>query len=174
MPMPSPDPVNFRRFERFSLLLVVGSLLLVPAFLFVHPPVGQMARDFLLPQRPEGAPLAEVMLLIIAIVATTVAPRQLFFQQSDAIDMRITPHFIRCERIDLVIGVCLVVIGGVAMMSFASAAFAGHPEFGHFVDAGAVAERLDKYAGHVAGAMFAIAPIDACVIGASAVSLSTA
>src|SRR5215467_5715866 len=34
---------NFRRFERFSLLLVVGSLLLVPVFLIVHPPVGQMA-----------------------------------------------------------------------------------------------------------------------------------
>jgi Mn2+/Fe2+ NRAMP family transporter len=33
---------NFRRFERFSLLLVLGSMLLVPVFLMVHPPVGQM------------------------------------------------------------------------------------------------------------------------------------
>src|SRR5713226_6416212 len=38
---------NLRRFERFSLLLVVGSLLLVPVFLMVHPPVGQMVGDFL-------------------------------------------------------------------------------------------------------------------------------
>ena len=34
---------NFRRFERFSLLLVIGSLLLVPVLFWVHPPVGQIA-----------------------------------------------------------------------------------------------------------------------------------
>src|SRR6202521_2781283 len=34
---------DFRRFERFSLLLVFGSLLLIPIFLWVHPPLGQMA-----------------------------------------------------------------------------------------------------------------------------------
>ena len=77
---------NFRRFERFSLLLVVGSLLLVPVFLRVHPPVGQMLGDFVVPRLPaeslHGGRLNEVMLLIIAIVGTTVAPWQLFFQQS--------------------------------------------------------------------------------------------
>jgi NRAMP (natural resistance-associated macrophage protein)-like metal ion transporter len=74
---------NFRRFERFSLFLVVGSLLLVPVFLIVHPPVVQMLGDFLVPRLPrenfQGGRLSEVMLLIIAIVGTTVAPWQLFF-----------------------------------------------------------------------------------------------
>jgi Mn2+/Fe2+ NRAMP family transporter len=36
---------SFRRFERFSLVLVFGSLLLVPVFLAAHPPIGAMARD---------------------------------------------------------------------------------------------------------------------------------
>jgi Mn2+/Fe2+ NRAMP family transporter len=115
-----------------------------------------------------------VILLIIAIVGTTVAPWQLFFQQSYVIDKRITPRFIRYERIDLWLGIGLVVIGAVAMMAFTAAAFAGHPEAGHFIDAGAVAAGVGKYAGHAAGVMFAIALIDACIIGASAVSLSTA
>src|SRR6202011_4983227 len=35
---------DFRRFERFSLVLVFASLLLVPVFLLVHPPVAQIAR----------------------------------------------------------------------------------------------------------------------------------
>jgi Mn2+/Fe2+ NRAMP family transporter len=35
--------------------------------------------------------LATVMLLVIGIVGTTVAPWQLFFQQSYIIDKRITP-----------------------------------------------------------------------------------
>ena len=165
---------SFRQFERFSLVLVFGSLLLVPVLVMVHPPLGQLAHDFVVPQLPKGAPLADVMLLIIAIVGTTIAPWQLFFQQSYVIDKRITPRFIRYERIDLWIGIGFVIVGAVAMMAFTAAAFAGKPEFGHFVDAGAVAAGLDKYAGHAAGMMFAIALIDACIIGASAVSLSTA
>jgi Mn2+/Fe2+ NRAMP family transporter len=165
---------DFRRFERFALLLVFGSLLLVPILVWAHPPVGQVARDFLVPQLPKGGKLGEVMLLIIAIVGTTVAPWQLFFQQSYVIDKRITPRFIRYERTDLWIGIALVIIGGVAMTAFTAAAFAGRPEFGNFQDAGAVAIGLGKYVGHAAGVFFAIALIDASVIGAMAVSLSTA
>jgi Mn2+/Fe2+ NRAMP family transporter len=165
---------DFRRFERFALLLVFGSLLLVPILVWAHPPVGQVARDFLVPQLPKDGKLSEVMLLIIAIVGTTVAPWQLFFQQSYVIDKRITPRFIRYERTDLWIGIGLVIIGGVAMMAFTAAAFAGRPEFGNFQDAGAVAAGLGKYVGHAAGVFFALALIDASVIGAMAVSLSTA
>jgi len=165
---------DFRRFERFSLLLVFGSLLLVPIFLWAHPPIGQIARDFVVPKLPEDGKLSEIMLLIIAIVGTTIAPWQLFFQQSYVIDKRITPRFIRYERADLWLGIVLVIIGAVAMMAFTAAVFAGHEEFGQFQDAGAVAAGLGKYAGHLAGVFFAIALIDASVIGAMAVSLSTA
>jgi Mn2+/Fe2+ NRAMP family transporter len=165
---------DFRRFERFSLLLCFGSLLLVPVLLWAHPPVIQMAHDLLVPGLPRGGKLGEVMLLIIAIVGTTVAPWQLFFQQSYVIDKRISPRFIRYERADLWLGIALVMIGAVAMMAFAAAAFAGRPEFRQFQDAGAVAAGLGKYFGHMAGVFFAIALIDASVIGAMAVSLSTA
>ena len=103
-----------------------------------------------------------------------MAPWQLFFQQSYVVDKRITPRFIRYERLDLWIGIALVIIGAVAMMAFTAAAFAGKPEFGNFTDAGGVAAGLEKYAGQAAGVMFAIALIDASLIGAAAVSLSTA
>jgi Mn2+/Fe2+ NRAMP family transporter len=165
---------NFRAFERFSMLLVFGSLLVVPVFIMIHPPIAQIARDFVTPQLPEGAKLSEVMLLIIAIVGTTIAPWQLFFQQSYVIDKRITPRFMDYEKADLWIGIVMVIIGAVAMMAFAAAAFDGKPEFGAFTDAGAVASGIGKYAGRTAGVMFAIALIDASIIGASAVSLSTA
>ena len=164
---------DFRRFERFSLLLVLGSLLLVPVLLWVHPPAAQIAHDLVVPRLPQGR-LSEIMLLIIAIVGTTVAPWQLFFQQSYVIDKRITPRFMRYERVDLCLGIALVVLGAVAMIGFTAAAFAGHPEFGAFRDAGAVAAGLGKYVGHAAGVCFAIALIDASVIGAMSVSLSTA
>ncbi|RDS84260.1 NRAMP family divalent metal transporter [Dyella psychrodurans] len=165
---------NFRRFERFALLLVVGSLLLVPVLLMVHPPVAQVAHNMLVPGMPKGAPLSDVMLLIIAIVGTTVAPWQLFFQQSYVIDKRITPRFMTYEKADLWIGIALVIIGAVAMIAFTAATFAGRPEMGQFADAGAVAAGIAKYVGGTPSVLFSIALIDASIIGASAVSLSTA
>jgi Mn2+/Fe2+ NRAMP family transporter len=165
---------NFRRFERFAMVLVFASLLLVPIYFMAHPPLAQVARDFVVPQMPAGSKLSDVMLLIIGIVGTTVAPWQLFFQQSYVIDKRITPRFIRYERMDLWLGIALVIIGAAAIMAFTAAAFTGQAEFGNFTDAGGIAAGLDKYVGRAAGVMFAIALIDAALIGASAVSLSTA
>jgi NRAMP (natural resistance-associated macrophage protein)-like metal ion transporter len=165
---------NFRQFERFALVLVAGSLVLVPIVIMVHPPMTEIVHNLIVPQFPQGAKLSEVMLLIIAIVGTTIAPWQLFFQQSYVIDKRITPRFIRYQRADLWIGIVLVIVGAVAMMAFTAQAFTGTAEFGQFKDAAAVSAGLEKYAGRLPGVLFAIALIDASIIGAAAVSLSTA
>ena len=165
---------DFRKFERFSLALCFGSLLLVPIYFAAHPPIGQVAHGLFVPQLPEGAPLGDVMMLIIGIVGTTVAPWQLFFQQSYIIDKRITPRFMRYERMDLWIGIGFVMVGAIAMMAFCAAIFGGHAEFGNFTDAGGVSAGLEKYVGKLPAVLFAIALIDASIIGACAVSLSTA
>jgi len=165
---------DFHRFERFSIVLCFGSLLLIPVLFAVHAPIGASVHDFFVPGFPHGADLGTVMLLVIAIVGTTVAPWQLFFQQSYVIDKRITPRFMNYERWDLVIGIVFVLLGGIAMMSFAAGTFAGHKEIGNFQDAGAVAAGIDKYVGHLPGVLFALALLDASLIGAAAVSLSTA
>src|SRR5271169_852082 len=41
---------DFRRFERFSMVLVFGSLLLAPICLIVHPPLAEVAHDLVVPQ----------------------------------------------------------------------------------------------------------------------------
>jgi len=165
---------SFRKFERFMMVLVVASLGLVPIVVMAHPPVGQIARDLFVPGLPHGGKLSEVMLLIIGIVGTTVAPWQLFFQQSYVIDKRITPRFMNYEKADLWLGIVLVIVGGVAMMTFAAAAFGGTADAGQFADARAVAVGLAHHSGRIAGILFAVALIDASIIGASAVSLATA
>jgi Mn2+/Fe2+ NRAMP family transporter len=165
---------NFRRFERFAMALVFASLLLIPIYFMVHPPLAQVARDLVVPQLPAAGKLSDVMLIIIGLVGTTVAPWQLFFQQSYVIDKRITPRFIKYERLDLWLGIALVIVGAVAIIAFTAATFAGQTEFGNFTDAGGIAAGIEKYVGKTAGVMFAIALIDAALIGASAVSLSTA
>ena len=164
---------SFRRFERLCLILIGLSLLLIPVFVLTHPPLGTLSHDLITPAFPKGAKLADVMLLIIGIVGTTVAPWQLFFQQSYVVDKRLTPRFMRYEKVDLWIGIVIVVVGGAAMFGFSAAAFHGHPEAGHFTDARGVAEGLGRYVSHTAGVLFAIALLDASIIGAAAVGLST-
>jgi hypothetical protein len=116
--------------------------------------------------------MAAVMLLVIGIVGTTIAPWQLFFQQSYVIDKRITPRFIRYEKADLWIGIGIVVLGAAALMGTTAAAFARSG--GAFTDSAGLARGIAAYAGHAAGALFAVALLDAAVIGAFAVSLSSA
>ena len=164
---------SFKRFERVCMALVAGSLLLVPIVVMVHPPLGEVTRDFFVPRMPQGADLSKVVLLIIAIIGTTVAPWQLFFQQSYIIDKRITPRFMKYEKADLWIGIVIVIVGAAAIIAFTAATFAGHAEFGNFTDAGGVANGLTKYVGRTAGVLFALALIDASIIGAAAVGLST-
>ncbi|MFS0718941.1 NRAMP family divalent metal transporter [Arthrobacter sp. 1P04PC] len=164
---------SFKRFERTCMVLVAGSLLLVPVFFLSRPDFGQMAQDFVVPRFPAGANIGDVTLLIIAIVGTTIAPWQLFFQQSYLIDKRITPRYIKYERVDLWVGIVIVILGAAAIVTFTASAFTGRPEFGQFTDAGAVAQGLGQYVGRLAGILFALALIDASIIGAAAVGLST-
>src|SRR3984885_8078850 len=158
---------SFRRFERIAIAFCAGSLLLIPVYILSHPAAGQISRGFLVPSMPGGGgQLGTVMLLIIGIVGTTVAPWQLFFQQSYVIDKRITPRFIPYEKADLAIGIGVVIVGGAALMGAAAAAFSGTAGGGHPPNAAS--------AGKAARALFAVALLDAAMIGAFAVSLSTA
>ncbi|MCB5911501.1 NRAMP family divalent metal transporter [Streptomyces pinistramenti] len=166
---------SFRRFERIAVALCAASLLLVPLYFMIHPKASQMAHGFVVPAIPGGSgEPATVMLLIIAIVGTTVAPWQLFFQQSYVIDKRITPRFMRYEKADLWIGIAIVIIGAAAMMGLVAAAFAGTKGFGNFDDTAGLIAGIEAKAGKAAGVLFAITLLDASIIGAFAVSLSTA
>jgi Mn2+/Fe2+ NRAMP family transporter len=107
----------------------------------------------------------------IAIVGTTVAPWQLFFQQSNVIDKRITPRFIGYERADTTMG-AFVVGGAAAVIIVAVYAVRGTSLAGHFTDALGVARALGAH-DYALGALFAIVLLDASIIGASAVTLST-
>ncbi|MFE7312158.1 NRAMP family divalent metal transporter [Streptomyces sp. NPDC057555] len=162
---------SFRRWERAMLVLITVSLLLVPLALLSHPRYGAAAYHLVVPGVQGGVtPLA--VLLIIAIVGTTVAPWQLFFQQSNIIDKRITPRFIGHERADTVLGSLLVVGGAIAIVLVADFAVRGTPAAGHFTDALGVADALGDHS-RVLGALFAVVLLDASIIGAAAVTLAT-
>ncbi len=121
----------------------------------------------------QGGLDSTALLLIIAIVGTTVAPWQLFFQQSNVIDKRLTPRWMAYERADTWIGAFVVILGAAALMIVTAFAFAGTKLAGQFGDAGTAAAGLAHALSPVAGAMFALVLLNASLIGAAAVTLST-
>jgi len=163
---------SFRRWERMMFVFVFANVLMVPLFILARPNIGDVAAHFVVPSILGGASSTSV-LLIIAIVGTTVAPWQLFFQQSNIIDKRITPRWINYERLDTWIGAFVVVIGAGALIAVSAFAFRRTPFFGMFTDAGGTAEALKHTLGSVAGAFFAVVLLNASLIGAGALTLST-
>jgi Mn2+/Fe2+ NRAMP family transporter len=163
---------SFRRWERFMFVFVIVNFLTIPLAVLSHPHAGPVLHGFLVPSVKHGFNSTSV-LVIIAIVGTTVAPWQLFFQQSNIIDKGITTRWVNYERTDTVLGSFVVVIGASLIIITAAFAFLHTPAAGHFSDAGGVAHSLARYIGHGAGAMFAIVLLNASIIGAAAVTLST-
>ncbi len=164
---------SFRRWERVMLVFVLTSLLMFPLGLMVHPSGTAVLRGTLVPA-VQGGLDSTALLLIIAIVGTTVAPWQLFFQQSNVVDKRITPRWLAYARADLSIGAVLTVVGAAALMVATAFAFRGTDLAGQFSDTGQVADGLRHYVGPLAGAFLAIVLLNASVIGAAAVTLATA
>jgi Mn2+/Fe2+ NRAMP family transporter len=166
---------SFRRWERWMYVLIGVNVLMLPLIFLTHPRPAQMAHDFAVPGFPggHGGLNASVLLLVIAIIGTTVAPWQLFFQQSNVVDKRITPRWIGYERADTVIGSFVVVIGAAALIGITAFGLGATAAHGHFTDAGAVATALGRAIGHHAGGMFALILLDASLIGAAAVTLAT-
>jgi Mn2+/Fe2+ NRAMP family transporter len=162
---------SFRRWERAMFVFIAITLLQIPMLLLSHPNWGAAAQAFVIPGIKGGLG-SDAVLLIIAIVGTTVAPWQLFFQQSNIVDKRITPRFIGYERVDTTIGAFVVVIGAAALVMTADWAARSTGNQGNFGDAGDIAHLLDAHSS-VLGPIFAIVLLDASIVGAAAVTLST-
>ena len=163
---------NFRRWERAMFVFLFASLLVLPLAVLSHPDPGATLKGFLVPG-VQGGLTSNSALLIVAIVGTTVAPWQLFFQQSNVIDKRITPRWLDYEKADTVLGAFVVVIGAAAIMMATASAFTGTSEFGHYADGLHIARGLASHISPVAGTIFALLLFDASIVGASAVTLAT-
>ena len=162
---------SFRRWERAMFFFIAITLLQIPMLLMSHPQWGHAAKSFVVPSISGGVS-SDAVLLIIAIVGTTVAPWQLFFQQSNVVDKRITPRFMGYERADTVLGAFVVIVGAAALLMTGDWAARSTNTVGNFTDAGAIAHLLGQHSATL-GAFFAIVLMDASIIGAAAVTLAT-
>jgi len=154
------------------LLFVVANFLVVPLLVFSHPHLAPIVHGMFVPG-VQGGVSSTAVLLVIAIVGTTVAPWQLFFQQSNIVDKRITPRYIGYERADTVIGSLITVFAATLIVATAAFAFRGTALAGRFHNAGSVARGLEHFLGNGAGTLYAVILLNASIIGAAAVTLAT-
>ncbi|MGH9020570.1 MAG: NRAMP family divalent metal transporter [Acidimicrobiales bacterium] len=163
---------SFRRWERFMMLFVAVNVVVIPLVVHAHLAVGQIGHGLGVPAIRGGASSASV-LLIISIIGTTVAPWQLFFQESNIVDKRISPRWLNYERADTIIGAVIVVAVATLLVGVAAAGLSGHGGTNSYTNALGVARGLGRYVGHDAGAFFAIVLLNASVIGAAVVTLAS-
>jgi Mn2+/Fe2+ NRAMP family transporter len=162
---------TYRYWERFLITLVIANFLTFPMAYFAHAGVTS-AVSGAVPSLPGGLN-ATILLLIVAVVGTTIEPWQLFFQQSNVVDKRITPRWMNYERLDTGLGVLIEVIGAVALMAACAFGLAHTKAVGNFTDLSSTAAELQRYVGHGVGYLLALAALDGSLIGANLTALTT-
>jgi Mn2+/Fe2+ NRAMP family transporter len=162
---------TYRYWERFLIVLVIANFVTFPMVYFTHTSITSTAAG-VVPSMPGGLN-ATLLLLIVAVVGTTIEPWQLFFQQSNVVDKRITPRWMNYERLDTAVGVAIEVVGALAIMCACAFGLAHTKAFGNFNDLSTTAAQLQHYAGHGVGDLLAIAALDGSLIGANLTALTT-
>lgn len=163
---------SFRRWERFMMLFIAVNFVIIPLAILAHPSLGAMTHAVVEPHIRGGATSSSV-LLIISIIGTTVAPWQLFFQESNIVDKRITPRWLNYERVDTIVGSFIVVIVASALVAICAVGLAPHGGTSTYTNALGVARGLGNYVGRGTGTLFAVLLLNSSVIGAAVVTLAS-
>ncbi len=163
---------SFRRWESVMWVCCLTSLLMIPLAFIPHGSIGPVVTGTLLPT-VRGGLNSTALLTIVAIIGTTVTPWQLFFQQSNVVDKRISARWLKNEQADTIIGAFLTNIEAAGLVIGAAFAFAATKFDNGFTDVGTTAHQFGA-AGHpIMGVLLMIILLNASIIGACAVSLST-
>jgi Mn2+/Fe2+ NRAMP family transporter len=161
---------SYRRWERITVALCLLDLVWLYLAWKLHPPLADMARG-LVPGVPAGGLTGDLTFMVIAIVGTTVAPWQLFFQQSCIADKRLRYADIIWARLDTFLGACMTIAVAGCML------IAGNYSRIHgftFEDPARMANNLMPLAGWFFRSALLLLMINAAVLGATAISLSSA
>jgi NRAMP (natural resistance-associated macrophage protein)-like metal ion transporter len=164
---------SFRGVERVMLLLTTVFFAYIVSAVLAHPDWGAVVRHTAV---PAVQPTPAFILIFITVVGTTITPWMAFFQQSNVADKGLSPQDLRYERIDTYTGIVML-----NLVAFFIIVATGATVFVHHVhvdpaDPAAfdkIALALQPLAGRFATLLFAIGLLNASVMGASVLPLST-
>jgi Mn2+/Fe2+ NRAMP family transporter len=162
---------SYLRWERIVIVLCLMDLTWFGLVYVAHPNWPSVAHNTFVPSVPAGGVTSGLVFLIIAIVGTTIAPWQLFFQQSCVAEKRLRFADLKWARLDTLIGATFTVLVAGAMM------LVGNYGFEHripFQDPAQLAVALGPIAGNFVRNGVLLLMVNAAVLGTTAISLASA
>ena len=167
--------LRYWTWERISLFVAAFNLVFVPLALLAHPHWHAVALAFAGHgwMVPGGFLSGTFLVLISANIGTTIAPWQLFFQQSCVVDKGLLVQDIRAGRRDLLLGVIGMVLVAMALIVLAAQTLKGAPN-AQQLDAGAILWAIRAKLGQDMMALFALGLMEAGLIAAIVITASSA
>lgn len=162
---------SYLRWERMAVVLCLFNLGWIVFAVMARPAPGAVLYNTLVPQVPTGGLTGGLIFLVIAIVGTTVAPWQLFFQQSCIADKRLRFRDLNRERLDTFLGAVFTITNAGAMMLLANVL---HEHGLPYRDPAQMAELLGPIMGDVVKYGVLLLMVNAAVLGAMAITLASA
>ena len=113
------------------------------------------------------------LLMLTALVGTTIAPWQFFYLQAGFVEKRVSPRQYPQARADVLVGSisCMIIVFFIIVCTAATLFATGHR---HITDAAEAAQALRPLAGRWASLLFAFGLLNASLFAASILPLSTA
>jgi Mn2+/Fe2+ NRAMP family transporter len=163
---------SYLRWERTVIALCVLDLAWFLIAFRLRPSSGELLHNLVVPGLPPGGITSNLMFMVIAIVGTTIAPWQLFFQQSCIADKKLRFADVKWARLDTFLGACITITVAGCMMIAGNAALRGGISF---ADPAQMANALHYVAGSEwIRIAILLLMINAAVLGTTAISLSSA
>jgi Mn2+/Fe2+ NRAMP family transporter len=162
---------SYLRWERMVLFLCLLDAIWFVLALMAHPNIAQVAHNSIMPNLPAGGITSSLVFLVIAIVGTTIAPWQLFFQQSCVADKRLRFADLKWSRLDTFIGACFTILVAGAMMLVGDRMYRQHIPF---TDPAQMALALGPAMGSFAKNALLMLMVNAAALGTTTISLSSA
>jgi Mn2+/Fe2+ NRAMP family transporter len=162
---------SYLRWERIVIVLCLMDLTWFGIVYVTHPNWPAVAHNTFVPSVPASGVTSGLVFLIIAIVGTTIAPWQLFFQQSCVAEKRLRFADLKWARLDTLIGATFTVLVAGAMMLVGNYGFEHRIEFR---DPAQMALALGPIAGNFVRNGVLLLMVNAAVLGTTAISLASA
>ena len=161
---------QYLRWERITIALCLFDLTWLFLAFGLHGVGTAEIKAAFVPSVPAGGITGNLMFLVIAIVGTTIAPWQLFFQQSAIADKKLRFRDLKFSRLDTFVGACATIgVAGSMMLVGAFATSKGVT----YDDPAQMAVALGASVGPVIRTLLLLLMINAAVLGTTAISLAS-
>jgi Mn2+/Fe2+ NRAMP family transporter len=163
---------SYRYVERVLLGLCLIYISYIVSGFLVHPDWAQVFHQTVIPpfQLKQG-----YLLTLIAVIGTTIAPWMQFYQQSAIADKQISKAHLRYEQWDTYIGALLTdFVAFFIVVCTGATLFVHHIQINEAKDAALALGPLVGGNGHIAQILFGIGLLNASLMAASVLPLSTA